>query len=260
MSNIEIKICADADAISREAATRFVDAARDATERDGKFSVALSGGSTPRKLFEKLALPETQSRVDWNAVHLFWSDERAVPPDDKDSNFHTAHESLITHIPIPEANIHRIAGEQAQVSDAGAEQAAAEYEAEIRRVLQTPDNEMPRFDLIMLGMGADGHTASLFPTTTALDETARGVVSVWVEKMNTRRVTFTFPLLNHAAHVMFLIGGADKSHTLRDVLQPENEAAKYPSQRVKPTNGKLTWLIDEAAASELNRDALPPTS
>lgn len=257
MENIEIKICTDADAISREAATRFVDAARDATNRNGTFSVALSGGSTPRKLFEKLAIPEMQSKVDWNAVHLFWSDERAVPPDDKDSNFHTAHESLITHIPIPAANIHRIKGEQAQISDADAESAAAEYETEIRRVLQTPSDEMPRFDLIMLGMGADGHTASLFPTTTALDETERGVVSLWVEKMNTRRVTFTFPLLNYAAHVMFLIGGADKSRTLREVLQPENGAMKYPSQRVKPTNGKLTWLIDEAAAGELNRDALP---
>jgi len=256
MPNTEIIICKDADAISTEAATRFVEAARGATRRDGMFSVALSGGSTPRKLFEKLASPEWQSKVDWNAVQLFWSDERSVSPDDKDSNYRMARESLITRVAIPDANIHRIHGERAATDDAEAARAASDYESEIRRVLRTPQNEMPRFDLILLGMGADGHTASLFPGTTALDETERAVASLYVERLETRRVTFTFPLLNYAAQVMFLISGADKSGTLREVLQPEDDKVTYPSQRVRPINGKLTWLIDEAAASELNRDAL----
>ncbi len=253
MSNVEIIVCENAEAVCAEAAQRFASAADVAINEQGKFRVALSGGSTPRRLYQQLASATWREKINWQRVHLYWSDERAVAPDDAESNYRMAREALVNQVQIPPANIHRIAGEQASVNQAEADAAATDYESKMREEFDVKDNETPVFDLILLGMGADGHTASLFPNTSALNEDEKLITSVWVEEKKTRRVTMTYRLINHAANILFLVTGADKSRTLREVLEPETAQNKYPSQRVKALNGSLVWLVDEAAASELTQ-------
>ncbi len=227
------------------AAEEFIRVARAAIGAQGRFAVALSGGSTPKALYSLLAAQYADFA--WNRVFLFFGDERHVPPTDPESNYRMVNESLLTKISIPAENVFRVPAEN---SDADA--AAAGYEAQVRRFFALKAGEFPRFDLILLGMGPEGHTASLFPDSKALEETSRLVVANWVAKFNTHRITFTFPVLNHAAEVMFLASGADKANVVHEVLEGKN-APPLPSQRVQPADGKLLWMLDEAAASKLTR-------
>jgi 6-phosphogluconolactonase len=242
-----IEVFATGADLFHSAAEELVRVARDAIGAQGRFTVALSGGSTPKALYSLLAT--NYSTFAWNRVFLFFGDERHVPPTDPESNYRMVNEALLTKIAIPAENVFRVPAEN---PDAAA--AAADYESQLRRFfdLRPGDRpgEFPRFDLILLGVGPDGHTASLFPDSPALDEQARLVVANWVAKFNTHRITFTFPVLNRAAEVMFMASGADKATMLHQVLEGKN-TPPLPSQRVQPSNGKLLWMLDEAAAAKL---------
>ena len=238
-----IEIVATSVDLFHAAAEEFVLAARAASGAQGRFTVALSGGSTPKALYSLLA--SNYAGFAWNRVFIFFGDERHVPPTDPESNYRMANEALLTKIAIPPENVFRVPAEN---PDAAA--AAIEYETQIRRFFALKPGEFPRFDLILLGLGPDGHTASLFPDTAALDEHSRLVVANWVAKFKTHRITFTFPVLNRAAEVIFLASGAEKADMVRQVLQGKN-SSQLPSQRVQPTDGKLLWLLDETAAAKL---------
>lgn len=233
----EIQTVPDLPALYRAGAAEFSRCAREAISARGRFAVALSGGSTPKGVYSLLA---QSNDLPWDQVHFFFGDERHVPPDHPDSNYRMANESLLSRITAPAANIHRMAAEL----DAG--HAATQYEADLRKFFGPQPDGWPRFDLIMLGMGPDGHTASLFPGSAALNENSRWVVANWVEKFQTQRLTFTFPVINHAAEVMFLVAGDDKSQVLKEALQ--GNSAAYPCQQVKPIHGRLLWILDKAAA------------
>ena len=240
-----IEVLATAADLFHAAAEEFVRAARTAIGAQGRFTVALSGGSTPKALYSLLAT--NYAGFAWNRIFLFFGDERHVPPADPESNYRMVNESLLTKIAIPVENVFRVPAEN---PDAAA--AALEYEAQLRRLFEIKSGEFPRFDLILLGLGPDGHTASLFPDSPALNEESRLVVANWVAKFNTHRITFTFPVLNRAAEVMFLVSGADKADMVRQVLEGKN-TPPLPSQRVQPPDGKLLWMLDEAAAAKLTR-------
>ena len=225
------------------AAAEFAGLARDAVARSGRFTVALAGGSTPRSLYSLLASGE-YSKLPWNRTFFFWGDERHVPPDHPDSNYRMASEAMLTKIPVPASNIFRV---RAENKDADA--AARDYEQDIRQFFQLRPGEFPRFDLVLLGTGPDGHTASLFPGSAALTESSRLVVANWVEKFKTYRITFTFPVLNHAACVIFLVSGPEKAHAVGQVFAAGPDAP--PAERVRPVQGRLLWLLDKAAATEL---------
>ncbi len=252
-STRSIEVLASAPDLFHAAAEEFVRAARTAIGAQGRFAVALSGGSTPKALYSLLAT--NYADFVWNRIFLFFGDERHVPPTDADSNYRMVNESLLTKIQIPAENVFRV---QAENPDAAA--AASEYEAQLRRFFELrPDDrpgdrpgEFPRFDLILLGLGPDGHTASLFPDSPALEEQSRLVVANWVAKFNAHRITFTFPVLNRAAEIIFLASGADKADMVRQVLEGKN-TPPLPSQRVQPSDGKLLWMLDEAAAAKLTR-------
>jgi 6-phosphogluconolactonase len=184
---------------------------------------------------------------------FFWGDERLVPPDDAESNYRMARETLLSKVPIPPANIFRVPTE-----DSDAQAVAESYEQTLRKFFHAGAGEFPRFDLILLGMGPDGHTASLFPESAALQEKSRLVVANWVEKLKTSRITFTLPLLNAARCVAFLVGGMDKATVLREVLEGKAPGEKYPSKLVRPSDGKLIWFVDRAAASELSSSGNSP--
>ena len=209
----------------------------------GRFAIALSGGGTPRPIYARLAAADYASRIDWLKVHIFFSDERCVPPDDAASNYHMARETLFDHVPLPPGNIHRVRGKDDPA------QAALAYEQDLQELFHT--SSAPAFDLICLGMGDDGHAASLFPGTAALHENARWVVPQYVEVMQTWRVTFTAVLINHARHVTFLAEGARKSETLRRVLEGPYQPDVLPAQLIRPVSGQLHWLVDAAAAARV---------
>jgi 6-phosphogluconolactonase len=239
-----VKVFDGPEGVARAAATRFAELARGAVAGRGLFSVALAGGSTPRGVYELLAGEEFRGRVDWVNVHVFFGDERAVPAGHADSNYRMASESLLSRVNVPEKNIHRIEG----VGDAAAN--ASDYESEMRGLFGE-DAEWPRLDLVLLGMGDDGHTASLFPNTAALDERRAWVAANWVEKLGAWRVTLTAPAINAARHVLFLVNGAGKAERLREVLKGGRDPARLPSQLIRPHDGTLEWLVDRAAASRL---------
>jgi len=240
-----IEVKATAADLYRAAAEEFVRAGRVAIGLQGRFTVALSGGSTPKALYSLLAAE--YHGFDWKHTFLFFGDERHVAPTGAESNYRMVNESLFTKIAIPSENVFRV---HAENPDAAA--AAKSYEAQLRQFFELAPGEFPRFDLILLGVGPDGHTASLFPGSTALNEQARLVVANWVAKFNTHRITFTFPVLNHAAEVMFIACGADKADMLKQVLE-SNNYPPFPSQRVRPSDGQLLWMLDEAAAARLRR-------
>jgi 6-phosphogluconolactonase len=244
---LEIKIVPDALTLAHEAAKEFHRRAEAAVQERGRFSVALSGGNTPRAVYSQLA--SEHKELPWDRIHIFFGDERHVPPDHPDSNFRMANESLLSKVPIPEKNIHRV---QAELD---AEAAASEYEQQLSSFFQLSDHDWPRFDLIFLGIGEDGHTASLFPGSKALSEASCRVVANWVEKFKTFRITLTFPVLNHAAEVVFLVSGAGKAKVLSEILRPGTH--KYPAQNVQPENGRLLWLIDQDAGTLLSLDTHP---
>jgi 6-phosphogluconolactonase len=242
MPRPEIRISKTAQELFAAAATEFAAQAAAAVRTNGRFTVALSGGSTPKSLYARLA---ATPGIPWDKICFFWGDERHVPPDSPESNYRMAHEAMLAKVPVRPENVFRIRGEE---KDAAA--AALQYEKVLQDFFHLSPGQLPRFDLILLGVGPDGHTASLFPGTTALTEQHRLVVANWVEKFKTFRITFTFPVLNAAACVLFLSSGKDKATTLREVL--ENPSANLPSQGVRPTHGRLIWFVDEGAAGALS--------
>jgi 6-phosphogluconolactonase len=247
-SNRSLVICKDSPTLARTAAEQFVGFARASVASEGRFTVALSGGSTPRAMFLLLSEEPLRSSVPWDKTFLFWSDERMVPPDHPDSNYRMANESLISKVPVPASNIHRMRGELEPSV------AADEYEAELAAFF---GSRRPRFDLILLGMGDDGHTASLFPGTEALAEENRDITFNYVPKFSLFRLTMTAPEINSAANVSFVVSGPSKSAILKKVLQGPYQPKQLPSQSIKPTNGKLRWMLDRDAASELDLSGNP---
>ncbi|MBC8043087.1 MAG: 6-phosphogluconolactonase [Rhizobacter sp.] len=239
-------IAEDNDELFQRAAEIFLHAAKEAIAERGLFKVALSGGSTPKGLFTLLATDAYRERINWTRTFLFWGDERCVPPTDERSNYRMANESLISLVPIPPSNIRRIYAE-----DADKEAVAKLYTAKIRELFKLRETELPVFDLILLGMGSDGHTASLFPGTAALRETEKIVAANYIDKLKEFRITLTYPAINNAMNVLFMVAGADKAEVLNDVLHGPYQPEVYPAQAVQPTFGRLTWLITKDAAARL---------
>lgn len=239
--------------LAQEAARRFEAIAREAIERQGRFAVALSGGNTPRTIHSILAAEPFASQLDWSKVYIFFGDERCVPPDHADSNYGMARDTLLSKVPIPAENVHRMRGED------NPEKAAEAYSTELKSFFglaqaggPSPEN-YPRFDLIFLGMGPDGHTASLFPGTAALQERSKPVAANYVPKLGMNRLTLTAPAINRAANIIFLVAGADKAPALHQVLEGEYQPQIYPSQLIRPSHGKLVLLLDQAAAANLKK-------
>jgi 6-phosphogluconolactonase len=239
----EVKIFDDAAEVAQAAAARFIELGREAIVLRGHFIVALAGGSTPKRVYELLASESYKEQLDWSKVHIFFGDERCVPPDDADSNYRMANETLLSRVTLPAENIHRMNG----VGDAFAN--ALLYEDEMRTLFN--DAAWPRFDLILLGMGDDGHTASLFPGTEVLNEREAWVAGLWVEKLGAYRITLTPPAINHAAHIIFLVTGENKAERLAEVLEGKHDFARLPAQLIKPLDGSLRWFVDKAASTRL---------
>jgi 6-phosphogluconolactonase len=235
----------DPEALARAAASRFVELVATCIDECGRFSVALSGGSTPRRIYELLAGGEFASRVDWSKVHIFFGDERCVPPDEDESNYRMARETLLSRIDVAPENVHRMIGEGDAVANARL------YEDELRSFFG--GDSLPRFDLVMLGLGDDGHTASLFPATPALDECAAWVVANRIEKFDTYRLTLTAPVINNAAHIMFVVAGTGKAGRLHEVIEGARDPHRLPAQLIRPADGSLEWFVDRAAASRLEK-------
>lgn len=244
----EVVVCDNSAALSRAAAERVERAIDEAVARGGRCSIALSGGSTPRALYRLLADPTAPFRrhIPWNEVHLFWGDERHVPPDHADSNYLMVRETLLRSISIPEVNVHRVAAELADAA-----KAAALYEAELRSFFGPGSGAggAPRFDIVLLGLGEDAHTASLFPGSEALDERERWVVAPFVEAQHGHRITLTPPVLNAAGLALFLVSGAAKARPLHDVLEGERDPKRFPAQIVAAE--RTLWLADRDAAARL---------
>ncbi len=239
----QVRIFASPEHLFHAAAENFCRIGQQAIRDRGRFVVALSGGSTPRGMHEEL-VKDFPAQLSWKDAFFFWSDERHVPPTDADSNYRMANETLLSKLPIPADHIFRV---PAEMPNAGA--AAESYEQTMHDFFRPAASSFPRFDLILLGMGPDGHTASLFPGTTALDEKQHWVVANWVEKFSTFRITFTYPVLNHSANVMMLVSGADKSTMVARALK--DPAANLPCQGVKPVDGDVMWYLDKAAGANL---------
>lgn len=234
--------------VAQAAAAEFIAASHEAIDARGRFIVALAGGSTPRRLYELLGDDTHRAQVDWSKVEFFWGDERPVPPEHPDSNFGMAKRALLDKLDLPTRQIHRMPADRTDL-----DAAARDYQAEIAALLAVPpDGNPPAFDLVLLGMGPDGHTASLFPHTPALAETTRWVAANPVPKLNATRLTMTVAILNRARHIMFAAGGADKTAVLAEVLEGPADPQRLPSQLIAPAPpGHVTWLVDLAAASGL---------
>ena len=237
MTSPEIKVVPDASALALEGAERFVSLAHEAIDQRGRFCAALSGGRTPEQMFQLLAEDPYRSQVLWQKVEIFFGDERCVPPDSPESNYHTASESLIRKVPIPGDNVYRMRGE------IDPNEAAIEYGQMLKE--KFGDGGL---DLVFLGMGPDGHTASLFPGTEALRETRHRCVANYVPKLGAWRITMTAPFINRASAVLFLVAGADKAQRVAEVLEGPPDPERLPSQLIRPDPGKLLWLLDAAAA------------
>lgn len=243
MTNPAIQIFPDLDALSRAAAQELISLAQAApSSGSAPFAAALSGGSTPKYFYELLATPECSPQMPWPRVHLFQVDERCVPPDDSRSNYCMMREAMLGAVP---AQFHRMEAE-----DPDRNAASARYAADLRRTLGAGTGEWPRLDVIYLGLGEDGHTASLFPETTALAERGLAVCPNYVAKLDMYRLTLTLPVLNAAKRVIFLVSGAGKAEILREVLKP-SVPARYPAQLVQPESGAVVWYVDKAAAAGL---------
>ena len=247
-ANTRICIFPDLEALSQAAADFLLSLYKDASASKGRFVVAFSGGSTPRRFFSLLAASPYREQIAWGSMHIFWADERCVPREHPDSNYKLAHEVLLSKVPIPAQNIHEIKGEK------NPEQAAREYEDSLRQFFGT--QSLPVFDLIVLGVGVDGHTASLFPGTTAVHERARIALPVYAEAPKPGRVTLTLPVLNNASQVFFLASGREKAVVLHEILEDGNPK-HYPAGLVQPIHGRLMWLIDRGAASHLAEQNIP---
>jgi 6-phosphogluconolactonase len=241
-----IAVYPDTDALSQAAAQYVVQVAKESIVTHGRFTIALTGGSTPRKLYTLLGQEPYRSQIDWALVEVFWGDERNVPADDPESNYYLALETLLSNVPIPANQIHRAPAEEAD-----REAAAHKYEVEIKRVFGT--DGIPSFDLIQLGMGPEGHTASLFPHQPSLHEAERLIMPVTVPKPPPPRLTFTPPLINAARHIQFQITGAEKADALKAVLEGPYQPDEYPAQIVRPPHGEVTWMLDTKVAEKLQK-------
>lgn len=246
-ARVHLSVYDDLDAVARGAADLLVHL-QQAERAEEHFNIALSGGSTPRAFHRVLAAPPYHDQIDWESMQYFWGDERFVPPDDPESNYRMARETLLINVPVTSDQVHRVPTER------GDPPLVAElYEADIRRAMNILPAQMPRFNLILLGMGPDGHCASLFPHTDALHVYDRLVTANFVPKLRANRITFTVPVINNAAAVVFLVAGADKADALAAVLEGPRDPETYPSQLVAPENGSLHWLVDRAAAARLRQ-------
>lgn len=248
MAHFEVHILNDLEALSHRAAELFAREALQAVKVRGRFAVALSGGSTPRRLYEILATHPFRSDIPWSAVYAFWGDERCVPPGHPESNYGMAHAALLSRVPLPAENIHRF---RTELGDP--QSVASDYETALRKVFGIRENGFPRFDLILLGLGKDGHIASLFPGSPALREQRRWVMAPFVERLGAHRLTLTMPLLNEAHHLICLVSGEEKALALREVLEGEHRPEQQPAQELRAARGRVRWLIDRAAASLLER-------
>lgn len=244
---MSIEILPDAEALALRAADVFALAAQAAAAARGRFAVALSGGETPRALYRHLARQQFSQKVPWRRVHLYWGDERCVPQEDPASNYGMARETFIKHVPIAPSNVHRMQGER------DPEAAALAYEEELRALakLERPAGDVPVFDLVLLGLGRDGHTASLFPHSPALEEEGRFCVATEAPD-GAARLTVTWPVINSARRVMVLVSGADKAGMIAEVFEGFRLPKAVPAQGIAPVKGQLLWLLDEAAAAELS--------
>ena len=244
-----IKILPDIAAIAGQAASVFANAAQRAVKEQGVFRVAMAGGSTPKTLYALLVAEPFRSQLPFEKMRLFFGDDRHVPPDHPDSNYRMVNENFIAKTPIKPEQVFRM---KTELQDT--EKAALEYEQILRTQFALKPGELPRFDLMMLGMGNEGHTLSLFPATTALRDNGRLVVRTWVGKLYTERITCTAPVANNSAAVLFMIAGADKAPALKAVLEGPYEPDQLPTQYIKPENGKLIFLVDSAAGGMLSRN------
>ena len=252
MASRAVELFANGMEIARRAAADVVRIAGDAVAARGAFTIALSGGWTPKVLYALLAEhPSLRNSLPWDKMKVFFGDERHVGPGHADSNFQMATDAMLSKVPLRPDQVHRIKGEYPDTA-----QAAAEYEEVMRREFGLQAGAFPRFDLILLGMGSEGHTLSLFPGTKALNETQRIVTSNWVGKLCADRVTLTAPAANNAANVIFMITGADKACALKSVLEGPHEPDQLPAQMIQPANGNISWLVDEAAGSMLSKRIL----
>lgn len=240
----EIKVMPDPASVAHEAAERIVKLAEEAIELRGKFSIALAGGSTPEALFKLLAAEPYRDAIDWPNVHVFFGDERCVPPEDKDSNYRLARTTLLSKVAIPGDNVYRMHGED------DPEEAAKQYGTLLKEQFGDAGFSGPgnTLDLILLGMGDDGHTASLFPHTKGLHETKHRCIANWVEQKNTWRITMTYPFINAARAVFICVTGTAKADRLKEVLEGPLDPERLPVQKIAPTDGKLTWILDAGAA------------
>ncbi|HVB47117.1 MAG TPA: 6-phosphogluconolactonase [Burkholderiales bacterium] len=245
----QISVYPDAAGLADAAAEYIATLAAQSIAGRGRFTLALSGGGTPRPVYERLAAPALSARIDWTRTQLFFGDERCVPPEDPRSNYAMVKEALLERAPIPAANVHRVRGED------DPQRAARGYEALLERLFGRSADGSPAegFDLVLLGMGDNGHTASLFPGSAVLGETRRWVAADDVEAVGMWRVTLTAPLINCARHVAFLVSGAGKAQMLARVLEGPRQPALLPAQIVQPARGELRWMLDASAAARLSR-------
>lgn len=246
----KVDVFPDIRALTLAAAERFSALATRAVDDHGTFAVALSGGSTPKALYHLMGTEqEIRTKIPWSKIHFFFGDERHVPPDHADSNFRMVNEAMFQALQTEQLHIHRVLSELTSASDA-----AIQYEADLREFFAPQGlmhNDFPRFDLVFLGMGPDGHTASLFPNSSGLGESKRWVISNWVQKFETDRITVTFPVLDSAAEVILFVSGPEKAPLVKEVLRVGAETGKYPVQRVRPRNGIKRWMLDASAAARI---------
>jgi 6-phosphogluconolactonase len=250
-----IEVMEDPASLAMEAAHHVTERALSCAKTRGSFTVALSGGNTPHAMFQRLAMPASVSVFPWDRTQVFFSDERFVPPSSPDSNYAMARDALLSHVAVDESSVHAV-----PTTDVHPEESAAQYERAIRRAIPIDPTGKPSFDLILLGLGPDGHTASLFPGSHALNIEDRLVAANWVRHLDAWRITFTFPLINAAHNVMFLVQGEDKAERVRQVFEGD---PSFPASRVQPHSGRVSWLLDRAAASQLPSEVLAahaPTS
>ena len=239
---LQVRVFQDLEELSRVAAELFFALSKKSIATRGRFVVALSGGSTPHRLYSLLGSPWYRNNIDWSRVYLFWTDERCVPNDHPESNYRLAHDAFLSRVPLPAQNIHRIRGEDEP------RKAAEAYEDELQNFFSGVGAIV--FDLIILGVGEDGHTASLFPGSPALDERMRPAVPIYLEEPKINRVTLTLPVLNHAAQVLFLASGRAKAGTVHEIVEDGNPK-QYPAGLVQPLQSSAMWLIDREASSAL---------
>lgn len=248
----EIIITNDPTQLARTGAGIFMTTAKDCVDQKNFFSIAISGGSTPRGMHRMLTEEPYRSDIPWKKIHIFWVDERCVPVDDPASNFGLAKKDFLQRIPIPLEQIHSMPGEIAP------EEGAKKYQEEMEKIFRTKEEDLPIFDLIFLGMGKDGHTASLFPGAKSPHAPGRWVIAVKGGNPNVYRLTLTYDVLNRAKRVYFLVSGTEKAPIVKTVL--ENKNAHLPAQQIQPVKGRLTWLLDKEAASLLSKEMIRDAS